>query len=570
MVPPNQAEMIVDALAAKGVPVAYLDLPRRAARVPAGRQHPQALDSELSFYAQVFGFAAARRGHRAGPGGEPARAGHAAGVKSSSVSRLRLASRPPVVAGRGVRSAPTTRWQGTTTASGLAPLAAPTPGAARVPNGLGQGRVAGGLAVGDGGQRATHTPLEGGARGRQRQVERPALAGEVLAELVSRGERGGSSPPPGVDGGAGGEADAGDAAGPSPGEDEVAHRGGNDGEHGVGHALSTSGAPRFVRLVRAGTPGHTGAMARILVTEKIADGGLQRLRDAGHVVDVRLGLNPEELIDVVHGAAALIIRSATQVTREVLEPGTDLVVVGRAGIGLDNVDVDAATERGVMVVNAPQSNILSAAEHTMALLLAQARNIPQAHAALVEGRWERSRWEGVELSDKTLGVVGLGRIGKLVAQRALAFGMRLVAYDPFVSARAGPPDERRADVARAAGRGQRLRHPARGQDPGDGGADRQGPAGPGQARGSASSTWPGAASSTRRRWRRRSGTATSAGAALDVFSPSPPSTRRCSASPGGGHAPPGRQHPRGAGQGGRHRSPSRSAWPWRASSCRSR
>ncbi|MBN2621848.1 MAG: phosphoglycerate dehydrogenase [Acidimicrobiales bacterium] len=175
-------------------------------------------------------------------------------------------------------------------------------------------------------------------------------------------------------------------------------------------------------------------MARILVTEKIADGGLQRLRDAGHVVDVRLGLSPDELIEVVPGAAALIIRSATQVTRAVLEAGVDLVVVGRAGIGLDNVDVEAATERGVMVVNAPQSNVLTTAEHTMAMLLAQARNIPQAHAALVDGRWERAKWEGVELSDKTLGVVGLGRIGKLVAQRAHAFGMRLVAYDPFVDA----------------------------------------------------------------------------------------------------------------------------------------
>lgn len=174
-------------------------------------------------------------------------------------------------------------------------------------------------------------------------------------------------------------------------------------------------------------------MSRILVTEKIADGGLQQLRDAGHQVDVKLGLSADELLGAVQGAAALIVRSATQVTGEVLEAGSDLVVVGRAGIGLDNVDVDRATERGVMVVNAPQSNILSAAEHTMALLLAQARNIPQAHAALVDGRWERSRWEGVELAHKTLGIVGLGRIGKLVAQRALAFGMNLVAYDPFVS-----------------------------------------------------------------------------------------------------------------------------------------
>jgi D-3-phosphoglycerate dehydrogenase len=175
-------------------------------------------------------------------------------------------------------------------------------------------------------------------------------------------------------------------------------------------------------------------MARILVTEKIAEGGLDRLRAAGHDVDVVLGPSPDELPDLVAGAHALIVRSATQVTAEVLEAGRDLVVVGRAGIGLDNVDVPAATARGVMVVNAPQSNTLSAAEHTMALLLAQARNIPQAHTALVAGRWERSQWTGVELSDKTLGIVGLGRIGKLVAQRALAFGMRLVAYDPFVAA----------------------------------------------------------------------------------------------------------------------------------------
>ncbi|MFM2076372.1 MAG: D-3-phosphoglycerate dehydrogenase [Actinomycetota bacterium] len=173
-------------------------------------------------------------------------------------------------------------------------------------------------------------------------------------------------------------------------------------------------------------------MARILVTEEIAEGGLDRLRAAGHEVQVELDLS--RLLEVVKGANALIIRSATQVTAEVLEAGADLVVVGRAGIGLDNVDVEAATRRGVMVVNAPQSNIVSAAEHTMALLLAQARNVPQAHAALTAGRWERARWEGVELADKTLAIIGLGRIGKLVADRAKAFGMRLIAYDPFVSA----------------------------------------------------------------------------------------------------------------------------------------
>ena len=174
-------------------------------------------------------------------------------------------------------------------------------------------------------------------------------------------------------------------------------------------------------------------MSRVLVTEEIAETGLQALRDAGHEVDVRLGLSPEELREALRGAHALIVRSATQVDAAALEAAGDLVVVGRAGIGLDNVDVAKATELGVMVVNAPQSNILSAAEQTMALLLAQARNVPQAHAALTAGKWERSKWEGVELHGKTLGVIGLGKIGALVAQRALAFGMHLVAYDPFIS-----------------------------------------------------------------------------------------------------------------------------------------
>jgi D-3-phosphoglycerate dehydrogenase len=175
-------------------------------------------------------------------------------------------------------------------------------------------------------------------------------------------------------------------------------------------------------------------VARVLVTEKIAKSGLDLLADGGHEVDVREGLSPDELLGAVVGAHALIIRSATEVTAELLAAGTSLQVVGRAGVGLDNVDVTAATERGVMVVNAPTSNILSVAEQAMALLLAQARNVPQAHAALVDGRWERSKWEGVELHGKVLGVVGLGRAGSLVAQRAHAFGMELIGYDPFVSA----------------------------------------------------------------------------------------------------------------------------------------
>jgi D-3-phosphoglycerate dehydrogenase len=174
-------------------------------------------------------------------------------------------------------------------------------------------------------------------------------------------------------------------------------------------------------------------MARILVAEKIAEPGLQRMRDAGHEVDIQVGLSPEELIEAVVGAHALIIRSATTVTAQVINSGKDLMLVGRAGVGLDNVDVAAATEAGVLVANAPLSNVVSAAEQTLALILATARNLPQAHSALTQGRWERSAWTGVELQGKTLAIVGLGRIGRLVATRAAAFDMRLIGYDPYVT-----------------------------------------------------------------------------------------------------------------------------------------
>ena len=174
-------------------------------------------------------------------------------------------------------------------------------------------------------------------------------------------------------------------------------------------------------------------MKRVLISESIAERGIEVLREAGFDVDVQIGLEPAALLEAIVGARALVVRSATQVTAEVLAAGSDLEVVGRAGVGLDNVDVSAATAQGVMVVNAPESNIVSAAEHTIALMMAQARNIPQAHAALIEGRWERSKWEGVELAGKTLGIVGFGRIGHLVATRAKALGMHIVAHDPFVS-----------------------------------------------------------------------------------------------------------------------------------------
>jgi D-3-phosphoglycerate dehydrogenase / 2-oxoglutarate reductase len=171
---------------------------------------------------------------------------------------------------------------------------------------------------------------------------------------------------------------------------------------------------------------------KVLISEQLAPAGVERLKD--HVdVDVRPDLVQETLRAIIGDYDALVVRSATQVDAALLERADNLKVVGRAGIGLDNVDVDAATRLGILVVNAPQSNVISAAEHTMALLLAQARNIPQAHSALVKGAWERERWQGVELYGKTLGIIGLGRVGTLVAQRSSAFGMRVVAYDPYVA-----------------------------------------------------------------------------------------------------------------------------------------
>jgi D-3-phosphoglycerate dehydrogenase len=171
---------------------------------------------------------------------------------------------------------------------------------------------------------------------------------------------------------------------------------------------------------------------RVLVTEKLSEAGLDLLREHFQV-DLREDLARGDLAAEIAPYDALIIRSATRVTADVLEAAVRLKVVARAGIGVDNVDVDAATRRGVMVVNAPQSNTISAAEHTMALLLAQARNVPQANTELHAGRWDRERWQGVELAGKTLGLVGLGRVGTLVAQRAQGFGMRVIAFDPYVS-----------------------------------------------------------------------------------------------------------------------------------------
>src|SRR4029077_17818148 len=142
----------------------------------------------------------------------------------------------------------------------------------------------------------------------------------------------------------------------------------------------------------------------------------------------------EELAERIGAYHGILIRSATKMTAELIERAVNLKVIGRAGVGVDNVDVQAATRRGIVVANAPESNVVTAAEHTMALLLALARNIPQAYVSLTAGKWERSNFSGVELYEKTLGILGFGRIGQLVAQRARGFGMRVLAFDPFVSA----------------------------------------------------------------------------------------------------------------------------------------
>jgi D-3-phosphoglycerate dehydrogenase len=168
---------------------------------------------------------------------------------------------------------------------------------------------------------------------------------------------------------------------------------------------------------------------RVLIREPIADAGVELLRER---FDVDVEPNGD-LGEKIGRYDAIVIRSATKLTADVLERADRLRVIGRAGVGVDNVDVEAATRRGIVVANAPESTVVSAAEHTIGLLVALSRNIPQAHAALKQGRWERSRWGGIELADKTLGVLGFGRIGQQVARRAAGLGMHVVAHDPFVS-----------------------------------------------------------------------------------------------------------------------------------------
>jgi D-3-phosphoglycerate dehydrogenase / 2-oxoglutarate reductase len=172
---------------------------------------------------------------------------------------------------------------------------------------------------------------------------------------------------------------------------------------------------------------------KILVADDVSETGLQPLRSAGFNVEKRVGLARAELVEALKGCDGLIVRSETKVTADLLEEATSLRVIGRAGVGVDNIDVPAATLRGVVVMNAPDGNTITTAEHTMALLISLARSIPQANSSLKAGRWERKKFIGVELQGKTLGIVGLGRIGRVVASRARALGMQIVAYDPFIA-----------------------------------------------------------------------------------------------------------------------------------------
>jgi D-3-phosphoglycerate dehydrogenase len=181
--------------------------------------------------------------------------------------------------------------------------------------------------------------------------------------------------------------------------------------------------------------GTDGPQRRVLVTDPLDEAGLQRLRDGGCEVDVHTDLSTEALADVVSEYEALVVRSGTDLTAEVIEAGEHLSVIGRAGVGVDNIDVAAATRAGVLVTNAPSGNTVAVAEHTLGLLLALARNIPGANQSVKAGEWNKTAFLGTELAGRTLGIVGLGRIGREVADRADSLGMDVVAFDPYVGER---------------------------------------------------------------------------------------------------------------------------------------
>jgi len=173
---------------------------------------------------------------------------------------------------------------------------------------------------------------------------------------------------------------------------------------------------------------------QVLVSDPLEESGLEVLRQAGLEVQYAPGLKGAALREALRSADGLIVRSGTRITAEHLEEPGRLRAIVRAGVGVDNIDVAAATRKGIVVMNTPGGNTLSTAEHTWALLLALVRHVPRAHASLCQGRWERAQFVGTQLAGKTLGIVGLGRVGREVARRALAFDMKVLAYDPFLSA----------------------------------------------------------------------------------------------------------------------------------------
>lgn len=172
---------------------------------------------------------------------------------------------------------------------------------------------------------------------------------------------------------------------------------------------------------------------RVFVSDDVSDSGLQPLHDAGFVIEKKTRLPLEELCKALADCEGLVVRSETKVSADLMDSAKRLRVIGRAGVGVDNIDVTAATARGIVVMNAPDGNTITTAEHTMALLVALARNVPQANSSVKSSKWERKKFIGAELQGKTLGIVGLGRIGRAVASRARAFGMKIVAHDPFIA-----------------------------------------------------------------------------------------------------------------------------------------
>src|ERR1700726_1795002 len=185
-------------------------------------------------------------------------------------------------------------------------------------------------------------------------------------------------------------------------------------------------------------------MVKILIADRIAQEGVDLLRAQlpEAEVDIRTGLKPEQLREIIGNYTALIVRSETQVTNNILTVAEQLKIVGRAGVGVDNIDIDAATRQGVMVVNSPTGNIVAAAEHTIAMLMALARHIPAANSSMKAGKWEKSRFLGVEVRNKTLGIIGLGKVGKEVAQRVQGLAMQVIAFDPYVA----PEQARKLDI----------------------------------------------------------------------------------------------------------------------------